>query len=69
MRHDEGHELVEPVILPQDDGRLMHARDLDELRLDLAEFDPEAAQLHLIVDPTPKLDVADGSSATASPER
>ena len=47
-----------PVVLAQHDGRLRDARQVGELRLDLAELDAEAADLDLVVDAAVEDDVA-----------
>src|SRR5690606_40419863 len=41
--------LAERRMLVHDDGRLAHALALVQARLDLAELDPEAPDLHLLV--------------------
>ncbi len=57
-RHDEGDELVEPVMLAQNDGGIFDAGAFGELRFDLAELDAKAADLHLIVDAAAKQEIA-----------
>ena len=70
LGYDEGDELVESLVVAEHDGGLGDAVLLDELRLDLAEFDPEAADLDLVIDPPTEMDtVLCASSITASPER
>ena len=55
-RDHEGDELVETVVGPQHHGRLADAVALSKRRLDLAELDPEAADLHLVVDAAAEMD-------------
>ncbi len=48
------------MIVAQDDGGLRNAAKLGELGFDLAQFDPKAAHLDLIVDPAAEHDLAIG---------
>ena len=58
LEHQEGDEAVHALVLAQHHGRLRDARQVHELRLDLAELDPEAADLDLVVDAAVEGDVA-----------
>ena len=58
LEHEEGDEAVHALVLAQHHGRLRDARQVRELRLDLAELDPEAADLDLVVDAAVEGDVA-----------
>jgi hypothetical protein len=56
--HVRHQPLVASDILARDDGDVAHLRVLRDRRLDLAELDAEAADLHLVVDAAEVLDVA-----------
>ena len=58
FRDEEGDQFIDAVLAAHDDRRLRNAGDRGQPRLDLAEFDAEAADLHLIVDTAAKPDIA-----------
>ena len=58
LQHQERDEAVHALVLAQHHGRLGDARQMRNLRLDLAEFDAEAADLDLVVDAAVEGDVA-----------
>ncbi len=57
-RDNKGDELLDVVIVAQDDGGLRDSGKIGELGFDLAQFDAKTADLHLIVDPAAKRDLA-----------
>ena len=58
LRHQERDEAVDPSVAAQHDGCLGDPRHGTQPRLDLTEFDPEAADLHLVVDAAVEGDIA-----------
>ena len=50
LRHQEGDQPVQPVVVAQNNRGLAHPGQIGQLRLDLAQLQPEAADLHLVVD-------------------
>ena len=58
VRRQEGDEFVDPVHAAQHDRGLRDAREICQLRLDLAEFDAKAPDLHLVVDAAAEIDVS-----------
>ncbi len=66
MRHDVGDEsLVAGRIFAGDDRRVAHGRVPAQQRLDLAQLDPVAADLDLLIDPAEVFDHAVGPVARA----
>ena len=64
LAHDIGHQaLVARHVLAREHHRLAHAGHVGQPRLDLAELDAEAADLHLEVVAAEELDVAVGQPA------
>ncbi|MDT4813054.1 hypothetical protein FQZ97_460250 [compost metagenome] len=57
-QHDISHQLLPAQPVLGQYHRLAHGLLLQQSRLDLAQLDPEAANLHLVVDPTQIIDQA-----------
>ena len=58
-RHDVRHQaLVARRVLAHDDGHVAQRGMLTEHRLDLAQLDPDAADLHLLIEPPHELENA-----------
>src|SRR6516164_8694188 len=53
-----------PAHLPGEDNRIANSRMLVQSRLDLAQFDPEAANLDLMIDPAEEINGTVGQPAS-----
>ncbi|WP_410051556.1 hypothetical protein, partial [Bradyrhizobium sp. SZCCHNR1085] len=63
IRHHIGHQPLAGAILAYDSCSLRHAGLRQQRRLDLAELDAEATQLHLAIQPPQELQLAIGAPA------